>query len=240
MDKYFQTQTLSQSSRPQWLCALAMHNDYSEEFVCDESYWINLSEEGAGRKIVENCLKFGHWGILEHPSITFAVGGFPHEVMGQARTHRVGVSFDVQSQRYTSQRVIDVAIGKRHIESVFYFRAPGDYCDREGNKYEYTESMREWDIFECSKLVQWYKKNLDLGHAPEHARGLLPQNIRQNFVVSFNARSLLHFLDLRMPADAQLETRWLAEQFWQHFKKWMPAVAEHYEKTRLGKNKLAP
>jgi thymidylate synthase (FAD) len=33
---------------------------------------------------------------LEHPQITFAVGYYPHLVMQQARTHRVGVSFDVQ------------------------------------------------------------------------------------------------------------------------------------------------
>ena len=33
---------------------------------------------------------------LEHPQITFNVGYFPHSMMQQVRTHRVGVSFDVQ------------------------------------------------------------------------------------------------------------------------------------------------
>jgi len=35
------------------------------------------------------------------PRSCSTVGLVPHSVMQQARTHRVGVSFDVQSMRYT-------------------------------------------------------------------------------------------------------------------------------------------
>ena len=81
---------------------------------------------------------------------------------------------------------------------------------------------------------------VDWGYAPEHARDFLPQNIRQNFSVTLNARSLLHFCDMRIPKDAQLEIRTLAMMMFDHFKEFMPEVAEYYEKKRYGKNKLAP
>ena len=44
---------------------------------------------------------------------------------------------------------------------------------------------------------------LDAGFAEEHARGILPFDYRQHFVVSFSLRAFLHFLDLRAKLDAQ-------------------------------------
>jgi thymidylate synthase ThyX len=37
----------------------------------------------------------------------------------------------------------------------------------------------------------------------DHARGILPFDYRQHFVVSFSLRAFLHFLDLRAKLDAE-------------------------------------
>ena len=42
------------------------------------------------------------------------------------------------SGRYTGQRILDVADGKRQLEEVFYLRPVGNYTDREGKKYYYN------------------------------------------------------------------------------------------------------
>ena len=256
LDLKFAVEVLSKTERPNLLCYLAMHQDYSENFV-----WLELeklssySEAELGARIVRNCVNKSHWGILEHPAITFNVINFPHSVMVQARTHRVGVSFDCQSQRYTSERIIRLADQLAQleqqsapesrlcqlIEEVFYFRAIGSYFDREGNKYFYSESERNQDIMFTKQAVKFYADKVkNSGYAPEHARDTLTQNIRQHFVVTFNARSLLHFCDLRLPKDAQSEIRNLSSLIFQHFCEWMPEVAEVYTKKRLGKNLLAP
>ena len=162
--------------------------------------------------------------------------------MAQATRHRL-LSFSVQSQRYTSQRIATVAndFSVTELEKVFYFRPIGSYFDREGNKYKYEQMHRNEDMRVTKQLIEFYAGKLKLdGLAPEHARDLLPQNIRQDFVVTFNARSLLHFCDLRLPSDAQPEIRTMAEMLFERFKEWMPSVAEFYEKTRKNKNKLAP
>lgn len=239
-DPHFRVVCLDRSLKPQTLAWQAMHQDYSENAVADEP--APESEQLAGEIIVRHLLKNerGHYGPLEHPSITFNVIGFPHELMQQARTHRIGISFDVQSGRYTSQRVVDVANGKRPLEEVFYLRPVGAYHDRSGKKYDYTKRGRELDLERCRKLASIFAEKIDFGMAEEQARALIPYCIRQHFVVSFNARSLMHFMDLRAKADAQLEIRQLSVMLFGEFKDWVPQVADYYEAKRLGKALLAP
>jgi thymidylate synthase (FAD) len=177
---------------------------------------------------------------LEHPQITLNAGWFPHSVMQQARTHRVGVSFDCQSFRYTSERILNVASGKREIEEVFYLRPEGFYSDRQGKKYEYTKDMRIIDIARAYDAAGHYAHQIRQGMAEEQARGLLPFDTRQHFVVSFSLRALLHFLDLRSKLDAQMEIRHLCDLMWPHLQVWTPDVAEWYKTTRLHKARLAP
>ena len=238
-DPYFRVTLLSRTEQPQTLIWQAMHQDYSEQYVAYED---PPCESEAGNIAVKRLLQGGrgHYGPLEHPSITFSVGWFPHSVMQQARTHRVGVSFDVQSMRYTGQRVVQVARGKVDLEEVFYLRPVGEYTDRQGKKYSYTPKLRAEDAARCYDAAEAYACKLELGFAEEHARGLLLFDFRQHFVVSFNVRSLMHFLDLRAKADAQLEIQQLCDLMLPHFIEWAPTIAGWYEKNRWGKARLAP
>lgn len=241
LDPYFKVRGMAETPRPQALIYGAMHQDYSENFVAEEEFIKNITEEKAGEIILKRLLKKSHYGPLEHPQITFNVGYFPHSVMQQARTHRVGVSFDVQSGRYTGQRIIKVANGEEEIERVFYLRPEGVYTDRQGDRYTYDSTLRNSHLLQIHDAVCQYKTNvLDHGMAEEHARGLIPFDLRQHFVVSFNVRSLMHFMDMRFPRDAQLEIQQLCALMWPHFSRWVPDVADWYDKNRKGKNKLAP
>lgn len=177
---------------------------------------------------------------LEHPQIVFNCGYFPHSVMQQARTHRVAVSFDVQSFRYTGNQFIDVVEGKKDIEDVFYLRPVGYYSDRQGKKYYYSPEQRSTDLAWCLEAAKRYKADFEGGMSEEHARGKVPFDYRQHFVVSFNLRSFMHFCDMRNKKDAQLEIQQLCELMWPHFAEWTPAIAQWYEKQRQGKARLAP
>lgn len=250
-DPYFRVEILSKTEKPNLLSYLALHQCYAEKATADDlSKYSALSEEELGKRVVNKCLKFGHYSVIEHPTITFNVIGFPHSVMVQMTRHR-HLSFSVQSQRYTGERIVKNAnkilrnfdgkyCKKELVEEIFYLRPTGDYLDREGHKYLYSSEDRERDLNDIVRLMLDYTERLNNGVAPEHARDLLPQSIRQDFVVTMNARSLLHFCDLRLPADAQPEIRTLAQILFDELSDWMPEVAEHYRKTRFGKNKLSP
>lgn len=240
MDQYFRVEVISQTPDPQQVIRKAMGQDYAEGFVYDCLQ--PTTEVAAGRIIVDNLLKGGrgHYGPLEHPQIVLNVGWFPHSTMQQIRTHRVGVSFDCQSFRYSGSRILDVVDGKRDVEEVFYLRPLGVYTDRQGKKYEYNPDARQQDIDWCVEASRRYKARIDQGFAEEHARGLIPFDVRQHWVMSANVRSLMHILDLRFKADAQLEAQQLCALIWPHFAAWVPAIADWYEENRMRKARLAP
>lgn len=254
-DPHFKVEVLSATPRPNLVCYLAMHQDYSENDVYSELDKLSLlSDQELGTRLVRHCVSKLHMGPLEHPVITFNLIGFPHSVIVQARTHRI-CTFDVQSNRYTSKRLLEAnnLIGDISVfnnlspkqatilQKYFYFRPVGYYVDREGNKYEYTEIELNHDMITTAFTLNKYAKNIEeKGYAPEHARDMLCYNFRQHAVCTFNARSLLHFLDMRTPQDAQLEIRTLAHYMYEHLTNWMPELAEWYEKNRYGRNRLAP
>jgi thymidylate synthase (FAD) len=239
MDKYFRVELIKKTENPAQTIYAAMHQDYSSSFVADEqNKW--PSESKCEQVIINRLLKYHHYGPLEHPAITFNVGFFPHSVMQQARTHRVGISFDVMSFRYSSSSIVKAAQGKISIEEAFYVRPVGDYCDRNGKKYFYSQEQRDRDLDFCKLAAIYYEIMLSEGISEEHARGIIPFDVRQHWIVSFNARSLMHFLDMRWKKDAQLEIQQLCNLIYPHFYDWMPEIAQYYKETRGGKNKIAP
>jgi thymidylate synthase (FAD) len=241
IDSRFKVVAIAATPNPQRCVYAAMHQDYSEGFVADQVHeWPD--EKRAGEVCVKRLLagERGHYGPLEHAQIVLNVGWFPHSVMQQARTHRVGVSFDVQSMRYTGDRICRAATGGLDLEEVFYLRPVGSYSDRKGKKYLYTEHQRNKDLILCAEAANRYAELINDGFAEEHARGILPFDYRQHFVVSFSLRAFLHFLDLRAKLDAQEEIRALCELMLPCLREWAPEFAEWYEKTRLHKARLAP
>ena len=92
----------------------------------------------------------------------------------------------------------------------------------------------------CQAASERFATQFENGVSEEHARDYLPQNIRQNFVVTFSLRSLLHFLDLRAKLDAQLEIQALCEAMVEPTKVWVPQIFEYYEEKRLHRARLAP
>jgi len=204
LDKNLEVVKLQCYPIPEQVIWQAGKGDYSEVPIHQVEVPNNKK---CGEWVVEQLLanERGHWGPLEHPQITFSCAGFVHNVIVQARTHRIGTTWDVQSQRYTGKRVVKVASGELDVEEVFYVRPVGFYTNRKGKKYEWTGEDRQdelqWIVEGCKRYAVKYDK----GMCEEHIRDYLAQAIRQNFVVSFNLRSVLHFMDLRSKLDAQLE-----------------------------------
>jgi thymidylate synthase (FAD) len=240
LDQEMKVVMIRQSQLPQTLVWQAGKNDYSEVPIHTVMPPV---EKECGKWAVEHLLanERGHWGPLEHPAISFDCVGFVHNVIVQARTHRVGVSFDVQSQRYTGRRVLKVAKGELKPQEVFYVRPEGLYLDRKGHKYEWTREDYERQLKFCLAASERYEEGYTKrGMAEEHLRDYLPQNIRQNFVATFSLRAVLHFLDLRAKLDAQVEIQALCHAISPLIKEWVPEIFSYYEEKRLYKARLSP
>jgi len=261
-DPHFRVEVVAQTPNPNRAIWVGQHQCVSENFALDDP--IPETEEACGKAIVKHLLPFAHWSPCEHACITFNIGGFGHRVMQQFTRHRIGVSPSVQSFRYTGERVHKLgtsiieamnetdACGVDHlldelrpsiiqdVNTIFYQRPIGVYRDREGRKYEQTsESYRDRTEYYTETAMR-YADLIDAGWSYEDAAEDLPMGTRQDFVATFNVRSLCAFMDRRAPANAQLEIQALSVMIWEHFKVWVPEIAQWYEANRLGKNKLAP
>lgn len=237
MQPPFRVERVAATECPQQLIYIALHNDYSEDFVCSTE----LPEDRCGEIAVERLLKGnrGHYGCLEHPQLTLALKA-DHNTIMQLRTHRVGVSFDVQSMRYSGKRIEKVAAGELPIEDVFYVRPPGKYRDRQGDPYEWTEDDAEESLAMAFSSAIDYWRLRERGVSEEQARGVLITNYYQNAIVSGNLRTWLHLLDVRLKADAQDEIRWLMELVSGQVQRWVPEIYAWYAENRRSKALLAP
>jgi thymidylate synthase (FAD) len=77
------------------------------------------------------------------------------------------------------------------------------------------------------------------GFAEEHARGILPFDYRQHFIVSLNMRSLGHLLTIRGKRDAQLEIQQMCQLMLPKFEVWAPEIYSWFETKQWQKGRLA-
>jgi thymidylate synthase (FAD) len=229
---------VNQTVAPQYTCYIGLHQCYSESLAISDQDYSTKDESWFGRSLINNCLNHGHFSVTEHASITFNVGGFPHDVVAQITRHR-HLSPSVQSGRYTSKRFTGYPQNGLNIEDLVYIRPVGRYTDREEPSYEFTQEGRIEHLKRANSAVYNYGIDLDYGMSPEHARQQLPYGVRQDFVVSGNLRAWLHFLQLRDKKDSQLEIQALAILVGNHIKEWVPEIYEFWA-NKGSRLKLAP
>ena len=184
------------------------------------------SEAENGEWVVNKLLQGdrGHYGPLEHPTISFKCEGFSHSLMQQARTHRF-LTFDVRSFRAPLKTTDSQELG-----DLFYL--PEAYHKPEFRglvEVALEESLETWKILVAG------------GMKPEDARFILPgYALRQNFVVSGNLRAWWHFLDMRLKGDAQAEIRQFSEQVDHLLGYWVPELQAYYREKRGKRARLSP
>lgn len=237
MNPVFRVERVAATECPQQLVYVALHNDYAEEFQPSTT----ISEDRCGEIAVERLLKGnrGHWGPLEHPQLSLALRA-DHNTIMQLRTHRVGITFDLQSMRYSGKRVEKVALGELPVDDVFYIRQPGVYRDRQGTVYPWSaEDAEESRALALSSAMD-YLALREKGVAEEHARMALITSYFQNAIVSANLRTWLHLLDIRLKGDAQHEIRALMDLVAREVQRWVPEIYGWWSEHRRGKALLAP
>lgn len=185
-------------------------------------------------KLIEFLMKNRHGTPFEHNSMTMYVEA-PIFVFREWQRHRVGISYNEQSGRYTE------------FKPVFY--VPDSYRPlvQQGKPghYEFVPGTDEQEINTVSGIVfaaasSWstYKELLSLGIAKEVARMVLPVNVYSSMYVTWNARSIMNFLSLRtkredskFPSYPQREIEMCADLVEDLWSREMPLTAAAFEKS---------
>ncbi|AGM11415.1 thymidylate synthase [Halogranum tailed virus 1] len=185
-----------------------------------------IYDEAKTRAFIRKQASRGHWGIWEHPSITFAIEGMSRVTMAQITRHR-HLSFDIQSMRYVDFDDPDYAMPESLTNPDHFTRSDGlvweDEDDevRENAKHVYEKALKNCTIA--------YESLLDLGVPAEDARYALPLATQVNVTMSGNARTMLHVLNLRQRGNAQWEIRNMSDGVVEELREWIPYTAAYWD-----------
>ncbi len=149
-----------------------------------------------------------HESIVEHAHFTFYFEGVSRSLLAQLTRHRIA-SYTIQSQRY-----VDLQDAT--------FVTPPAIARNPQAAAEYAKVMEEiWHSYDRLRALKVGKQD---------ARYVLPNACTTRGVVTFNARSLLNFFDLRLDRHAQWEIRYLANEMLRLVK---PVAALLFERVEV-------
>lgn len=173
--------------------------------------------EAKTKNFIDRQASRGHWGLWEHPQITFAVEGVSRVTMAQITRHR-HLSFDIQSMRYADFSEKEAITPKSLTDPDHFTRETGEVPLTEDEQREW-ERRYEKHAEICTEL---YQNMVRSGVPKEDARFILPLGTPVNMTFSGNARSMMHVLNLRQKANAQWEVRELSNKVADELEEWMP------------------
>jgi thymidylate synthase (FAD) len=169
------------------------------------------------REFIGERLKTGHASPLEQVVFWFAIAGVSRSLSHQFVRHRIGISFEQQSQRYVK-------------------------FSRERLAYVMPDSWRRANLdaeFEqlLSRTSELYRKALEAGIPAEDARFVLPNAAPTNFHVMVNFAEMLHICDLRLCVRAQWEIRRMVALMRAEIKRVLPEIAL-FMQPKCGENRM--
>ena len=168
-------------------------------------------------EFVEARLQTGHMSPLEQVHFEFGIAGVSRAFSHQFVRHRIGISFEQQSQRYVTYR-----------GGEFPYSVP-----RTVEKAGLGGDMAA--LFAQAGAL--YEKMVEAGVPAEDARFLLPNATNTNFKITVNFASLLHIADLRLCTRAQWEFRKVVSLMRAEVMRVAPQLARHLQ-PKCGERRL--
>jgi thymidylate synthase (FAD) len=162
------------------------------------------------REFIQERLKTGHASPLEQVVFWFGISGVSRALSHQFVRHRIGISFEQQSQRYV-----------RYKEDRLEYVTPKSWEKDPALHAEYERLMGE--------ITRVYQRALDGGVPAEDARFVLPNATPTNFQVMVNFAELLHIADLRLCWRAQWEIRHMVAQMRREVMKVAPELGAYVQ-----------
>lgn len=177
----------------------------------------------ADKKLLGYLLKHHHGTPFEATFFKFHIKA-PILVFRQWHRHRIGVSYNELSARYTEMK------DEFYIPAVW--RAQ-DTKNKQGSVAAPLDHamMNEVLTFGCTEAMARYRRLLSMGAAKEMARMVLPVNLYSEMYFTCNARSLMAFLSLRSDTHAQWEIRQYSHALAWFMKREMPWTYEALTNT---------
>ena len=146
----------------------------------------SANDEEKMLKLIERVVGSGHYSVIEHIQVTFAISNVSRACTHQLVRHR-HMSFSQKSQRYVKEK------------GQFDYIIPPTIERNEELKAKFVDFMAE--------ISKKYCEFTEAGIPAEDARAVLPNAAATSIVASLNLREMIHIANLRLCSRAQLEIR---------------------------------
>lgn len=190
---------LAYTKNPEQIVAAAIRQCYSQLGPGELKKKIDKENR---ERLINQVMASGHSSTLEHASFSFGVEEISRVTETQLVRHRIA-SYSVQSGRYVKRADVKYTIPPAILKNK---KLTGKY-----KKY-------------LKNANDFYNELIFLGVAVEDARYCQPQSLQTKVVVTMNARSLLHFFELRCCDRAQWEIRVMALKMLSEVRKVAPTI----------------
>lgn len=194
-------QLLAWTDEPERTVSAAARLCYSSDSASELARKMTPEKQAS---FIEKLVDMGHQSPLEHASFTFAIEGVSRALSHQLVRHRIA-SYSQKSQRYVE-------------ESSFSYITPPSVAA--------SPEARQIFAGQMEHIREAYRRLCEIV-PKEDARYVLPNACETKLVATMNARSLLHFFQVRCCRRAQWEIRQLAEQMLQEVRRVSPLLFKY-------------
>lgn len=200
---------------------IATNSDHPLQFIeqCARTCYQSQDKitDGSAERMIKMLVSKGHLAMIEHLVITMRLitsRGVSHELV----RHRVA-SYAERSTRYCDSKDMHICTP-----------AWADCCDM-NNKYHYWRNKngltndRYTPYFTSLSITESaYNNLLELGATKQEARGILPNDLATEIIVTANAREWMHILELRTAPDAHPDMQLIMKYAKQELNKYCPEL----------------
>lgn len=149
------------------------------------------------KKLIHYLAKNSHYSPFEHVGATFKIS-CPVYIAAQIMRHR-SFSYNMVSRRYTAENLTFYTPIAREQNKLNKQSSSGRHARSE----YWHDKMNQLH----QKCLQYYDEAIRDGVSRELARGMLPQNLNTDFIMTGNLRNFAQFVQLRSHEGAQYEVQ---------------------------------
>jgi len=154
-------------------------------------------------RLIRYLATHNHWTPFAHVTASFRVSA-PVFVRSQLLKHVVGLVCNEVSRRYVNDLPAMYAPEK-------WRKAPESAKQGSGATHPQTAAISDVYTEWCYDAIRYYQQLIESGVAPEQARMVLPQSMMTEWIWTGSLAAFARVCKQRISADAQEETRFIAE-----------------------------
>lgn len=178
--------------------------------VCYMSFGRGRTFNANAARYFDNLKSSGHGSVFEHASFSLLFYGISRSVTHELIRHRAGFGYSQLSQRFVSGRMLRFVERPEYQEDEQFHAQFLERIERAAAEYA-ALTNRLLEMQQAGTKILTAEAKTDLRKKVQQcARSVLPNETEAPIVVTGNARSWRHIIEMRASAHAEIEIRELA------------------------------